>query len=62
MSKFDNMVHTAQMQDSAAAAISREIPVELLRASLPHTNEHQRKQLLNFCPAHCALQQYSEFA
>jgi DNA topoisomerase 2-associated protein PAT1 len=47
-SKFDNMVHTAQMQHSVAAAISREIPVELLRASLPHTNEHQRKQLLNF--------------
>ncbi|KAM0846856.1 hypothetical protein ACQ4PT_055374 [Festuca glaucescens] len=48
MSKFDNVVHTAQMQPSAAAAISREIPVELLHASLPHTNEHQRKQLLNF--------------
>ncbi|KAK1681737.1 hypothetical protein QYE76_042585 [Lolium multiflorum] len=48
MSKFDNVVHTAQMQPSAAAAISREIPVELLRASLPHTNERQRKQLLNF--------------
>uniref|UniRef100_A0ACD5UNP6 Uncharacterized protein n=1 Tax=Avena sativa TaxID=4498 RepID=A0ACD5UNP6_AVESA len=48
MSKFDNLVHTAQMQPCGAAAISREIPVELLRASLPHTNEHQRKQLLNF--------------
>ncbi|KQK20827.1 protein PAT1 homolog isoform X2 [Brachypodium distachyon] len=48
MSRFDSVVHTVQMQPSAAAAISREIPVELLRASLPHTNENQRKQLLNF--------------
>ncbi|TVU02727.1 hypothetical protein EJB05_51759 [Eragrostis curvula] len=45
MSKFDIVVHTAP---AAAAAISREMPVELLRASLPHTNEDQRKQLLSF--------------
>lgn len=32
----------------AARAISREMPVELLRASLPHTNENQRKLLLDF--------------
>ncbi|KAL2524790.1 Topoisomerase II-associated protein PAT1 [Abeliophyllum distichum] len=32
----------------AAIAVSREMPVELLRASLPHTNEHQKKLLLNF--------------
>uniref|UniRef100_A0A0A9E6R6 Uncharacterized protein n=1 Tax=Arundo donax TaxID=35708 RepID=A0A0A9E6R6_ARUDO len=48
MSKFDSVVHTAQIQPAAAAAISREMPVELLRASLPHTNEDQRKQLLSF--------------
>ncbi|KAK3152790.1 hypothetical protein QOZ80_2BG0163650 [Eleusine coracana subsp. coracana] len=48
MSKFDSVVHTAQLHPAAAAAISREMPVELLRASLPHTNEDQRKQLLGF--------------
>ncbi|XAR67289.1 hypothetical protein NMG60_11001985 [Bertholletia excelsa] len=32
----------------AAKAISKEMPVELLRASLPHTDEHQRKLLLDF--------------
>ncbi|KAM7499092.1 hypothetical protein LguiA_023506 [Lonicera macranthoides] len=32
----------------AARAISREMPVELLRSSLRHTNEHQRKVLLDF--------------
>ncbi|KAI3466344.1 hypothetical protein Pfo_023007 [Paulownia fortunei] len=31
-----------------AKAISREMPVELLRASLPHTSEQQRKLLLEF--------------
>lgn len=48
MSKFDSVVHTAQLQPAAAAVISREMPVDLLRASLPHTNEDQRKQLLSF--------------
>ncbi|XP_030470698.1 protein PAT1 homolog 1-like [Syzygium oleosum] len=32
----------------AARAINREMPVELLRASLPHTDENQRKLLLDF--------------
>uniref|UniRef100_A0A0A9GL04 Uncharacterized protein n=1 Tax=Arundo donax TaxID=35708 RepID=A0A0A9GL04_ARUDO len=32
----------------ASKAVSREMPVELLRASLPHTNEHQRQTLLDF--------------
>ncbi|KAH7844402.1 hypothetical protein Vadar_027557 [Vaccinium darrowii] len=34
--------------DAARAIISKEMPVELLHASLPHTNEHQRKLLLDF--------------
>ncbi|GER56969.1 hypothetical protein STAS_34740 [Striga asiatica] len=34
--------------DELAKAISREMPVELLRASLPHTSEQQRKVLLEF--------------
>lgn len=29
-------------------AISKEIPVELLRASLPHTNENQKRVLMDF--------------
>lgn len=29
-------------------AVGKEMPVELLRASLPHTNERQRSQLVNF--------------
>ncbi|XP_020095681.1 protein PAT1 homolog 1-like isoform X2 [Ananas comosus] len=32
----------------ATRAISREMPIELLRASLPHTNEQQRRKLLDF--------------
>ncbi|KAK9284844.1 hypothetical protein L1049_024024 [Liquidambar formosana] len=57
LSKYDTIVQSifAQTQPStevisseAARAISREMPVELLRASLPHTDEHQRKLLLDF--------------
>ncbi|CAL4949599.1 unnamed protein product [Urochloa decumbens] len=42
ISKFDSLVHTVH----TATAIRRELPVELLRASLPHTE--QRKLLLEF--------------
>ncbi|KAL6201900.1 hypothetical protein ACLB2K_025612 [Fragaria x ananassa] len=38
----------AVIGSDAARAISREMPVELLRASLPHTDDHQRQLLLNF--------------
>uniref|UniRef100_A0A7N0UBL4 Topoisomerase II-associated protein PAT1 n=1 Tax=Kalanchoe fedtschenkoi TaxID=63787 RepID=A0A7N0UBL4_KALFE len=38
----------AVMSPEIARAISREMPVELLRASLPHTDEQQRKHLLDF--------------
>ncbi|KAK4372975.1 hypothetical protein RND71_008359 [Anisodus tanguticus] len=57
LSKYDSIMQSilAQSQPDAeiigpeaARAVSREMPVELLRASLPHTNEHQRKLLLNF--------------
>ncbi|XP_015626708.1 protein PAT1 homolog [Oryza sativa Japonica Group] len=48
MSKFDSVIHALQTQPAVAAVIGREMPVELLRASLPHTNEYQRKQLLGF--------------
>ncbi|CAM8958884.1 unnamed protein product [Rhodiola kirilowii] len=39
---------TAVRSPEIARAASREMPVELLRASLPHTNEQQRKLLLDF--------------
>ncbi|KAL2495761.1 Topoisomerase II-associated protein PAT1 [Forsythia ovata] len=39
---------TATLGSDAARAISREMPVELLRASLPHTSEPQRKLLFEF--------------
>ncbi|XP_038987859.1 protein PAT1 homolog 1-like [Phoenix dactylifera] len=56
LSKYDSIMQMLLMQapntsiigSEAARAISREMPVELLRASLPHTNEHQRKMLLDF--------------
>ncbi|KAL7591616.1 hypothetical protein Lser_V15G35454 [Lactuca serriola] len=56
-SKYDTVVQTWMTHGggggggpgpSDLAAISREMPVELLRASLPHTNESQRKVLLDF--------------
>ncbi|RLN21829.1 hypothetical protein C2845_PM07G39540 [Panicum miliaceum] len=42
--KFDSLVHTMH----TATAIRRELPIELLRASLPHTDEQQRRLLLEF--------------
>ncbi|XP_022847603.1 uncharacterized protein LOC111370136 [Olea europaea var. sylvestris] len=41
-------LETATLGSDATRAISREMPVELLRASLPHTSEPQRKLLLEF--------------
>ncbi|XP_021730786.1 uncharacterized protein LOC110697711 [Chenopodium quinoa] len=35
-------------RSEAARAIRREMPVELLRASLPHTDDHQRGMLMDF--------------
>ncbi|KAL3614868.1 hypothetical protein CASFOL_040529 [Castilleja foliolosa] len=53
--KYDSVVQSFNSQGSSdtvssdvAKAISREMPVELLRASLPHTSEQQRKLLLEF--------------
>ncbi|XP_068654120.1 protein PAT1 homolog [Aristolochia californica] len=56
LSKYDTIMQSLRIQapDTAmigsepARAISREMPVELLRASLPHTDERQRKMLLDF--------------
>ena len=55
--KYDSLVQAMSTQtppsteivvSEAAQAISREMPVELLRASLPHTDTIQRKMLVNF--------------
>ncbi|XP_062231845.1 protein PAT1 homolog 1-like [Phragmites australis] len=54
-SKYESILQRFTMQGSnsavgpeASKAVSREMPVELLRASLPHTNEDQRQMLLDF--------------
>lgn len=55
--KYDSIVQsflsqglpdTVAIGADVAKAISREMPVELLRASLPHTSDQQRKLLLEF--------------
>ncbi|PON32822.1 UDP-glucose 4-epimerase [Parasponia andersonii] len=57
LSKYETIVqsiysqtqpNTEVISPEAAKAIHREMPVELLRASLPHTDEHQRKLLSDF--------------
>lgn len=56
-SKYDSIVQSVYSQtqpnaefnsSEAERAVRREMPVELLRASLPHTDEPQRKLLMNF--------------
>lgn len=54
-SKYESIVQRFAMQGSnsmggpeTTKAVSREMPVELLRASLPHTNEQHRQTLLDF--------------
>ncbi|GKE32394.1 PAT1 homolog 1-like protein, partial [Tanacetum coccineum] len=55
--KYDSLVQSMYAQippsteiffSEAAKGISREILVELLRASLPHTDDNQRKMLVDF--------------
>ncbi|KAI9116441.1 hypothetical protein K1719_012608 [Acacia pycnantha] len=57
MNKYHSIMQSLIMQGTsnmaainadAAKAINREMPVELLRASLPHTDDNQRKLLLDF--------------
>ncbi|CAL0310239.1 unnamed protein product [Lupinus luteus] len=43
-----NAIDVDDIGPDAAKAISTEMPVELLRASLPHTDDRQRKLLLDF--------------
>ncbi|XP_027339820.1 protein PAT1 homolog isoform X1 [Abrus precatorius] len=57
VNKYDGIMQSFLIQGTpnmsvigpdAAKAISKEMPVELLRASLPHTDERQKKLLLDF--------------
>ncbi|KAK8541691.1 hypothetical protein V6N13_137716 [Hibiscus sabdariffa] len=54
VSKYESIMQSIHNQTRAATevigseAIRREMPCELLRASLPHTNEGQRKLLMDF--------------
>ncbi|KAL2331114.1 hypothetical protein Fmac_018695 [Flemingia macrophylla] len=57
VNKYDSVMQSFLIQGTpnmeaigsdAARAISKEMPVELLRASLPHTDDRQKKQLLDF--------------
>ncbi|KAL3624648.1 hypothetical protein CASFOL_031316 [Castilleja foliolosa] len=44
----ENPQNREGVSSEAAKAVNREMPVELLRASVPHTDESQKKMLLNF--------------
>ncbi|KAF5725563.1 protein PAT1 1 [Tripterygium wilfordii] len=57
VSKYEAILQSVYVQNQLSEeaigsevtrAISREMPVDLLRSSLPHTNESQRKLLLDF--------------
>uniref|UniRef100_M1BB05 Uncharacterized protein n=2 Tax=Solanum tuberosum TaxID=4113 RepID=M1BB05_SOLTU len=57
LSKYESIIQSILAQTTsntevigpeAVRAVSREMPMELLRASLPHTNKQQRKLLFNF--------------
>lgn len=54
LSKYDTILQSTNSQTQPATevigtdAIRREMPCELLRASLPHTNDAQRKLLMDF--------------
>ncbi|XP_019443735.1 PREDICTED: uncharacterized protein LOC109348014 [Lupinus angustifolius] len=50
------------IESDAAKAISKEMPVELLRASLPHTDDRQRKLLLDFAQRAVPVVRFSSSA
>lgn len=72
VSKYDSIVQSLISQNpenkeenkeevgsETARAVSVEMPVELLRASIPHTNENQKKMLLNFAQRSMAVTGFS---
>lgn len=70
VSKYDTIYQKLVMEaetsvvigSEAARTISKEMPVELLRASLPHTDENQRKMLLDFAQRSMPTTGYSASA
>ncbi|XP_031256466.1 protein PAT1 homolog 1-like isoform X1 [Pistacia vera] len=48
MSKYETIKQSQSSTENNSEAIKREMPRELLRASLPHTNEEQLNSLRNF--------------
>ncbi|KAK3134346.1 hypothetical protein QOZ80_6AG0547920 [Eleusine coracana subsp. coracana] len=58
ISKFDSLV-ALHRHPAAATVISRELPMELLRASLPHTDEQQRRLLLEFAQRNVPVSSHS---
>ncbi|XP_020673133.1 protein PAT1 homolog 2 [Dendrobium catenatum] len=70
LSKYDSIMQSLLTQSPGAnlvgsevnRAVNREMPVELLRASLPHTNDRQRKQLLDFAQRSMPVIGYSAHA
>ncbi|ONK74435.1 uncharacterized protein A4U43_C03F6180 [Asparagus officinalis] len=67
LSKYDSIMqqlltqspNTVVIGSEMSRAISREMPVELLRASIPHTDDQQRKQLLDFAQRSMPITGYS---
>ncbi|GJM97698.1 hypothetical protein PR202_ga14644 [Eleusine coracana subsp. coracana] len=58
ISKFDSLV-ALHRHPAAATVISRELPMELLRASLPYTDEQQRRLLLEFAQRNVPVSSHS---
>ncbi|XP_042389196.1 protein PAT1 homolog 1-like [Zingiber officinale] len=70
LSKYSSIMQTLMIdhapKDSilgseATILMSREMPVDLLRASLPHTSEHQRKVLIDFAQRLMPVTAFSEY-
>ncbi|XP_012087423.1 protein PAT1 homolog isoform X2 [Jatropha curcas] len=52
INKLDSIM---QSSPDSAEAIKRELPLELLRASIPHTNDYQKKMIYDISPAFLSL-------
>lgn len=69
LSKYNSIMQTlidhapkdSILGSEATILISREMPVDLLRASLPHTSEHQRKVLIDFAQRLMPVIAFSEY-
>ncbi|PNY06874.1 hypothetical protein L195_g003354 [Trifolium pratense] len=67
MNKYQNIMQSreqnvAALGSDADNAGSKEMPVDLLRASLPHTNDRQRKLLLDFAQRSAPVVGFNSYA